>query len=249
MPTKAELELELQKLSRQVAKFERPQEEPSVTTELEELRHQYKILEQKCAELELSLEEEHMARQVTETVASEVKQELLLHKERFERCVDQIREEIENTHKRESDAQADLIGMLKLKLTKVSSDCSLTNARTYMGVSHKAPTCTIGRGLDTNPSHPVSREETPRDTVSSETQVTHVFSHGTTKLSTQADERPQASALPQLPTFGGKGQDDGDSYDKWLHKLDRHAALQKWSPYEKLLQLVPLLFFDYAGLK
>jgi len=149
MPTEAELERELQKLRQQVAEFECRKEEPSVTTELEELRHQYKILEQKCAELELSLEEEHTARQVAEIVASEVKQELLLHEERFERRVDQIREEIENTHKRESDAQADLIGMLKLKFTEVSGDCSLTNACTYTGVSHKVPTCT------THPSRPV----------------------------------------------------------------------------------------------
>jgi len=52
----------------------------------------------------------------------------------------------------------------------------------------------------------------------------------------QADEQPQASALPQLPKFGGKGQDDGDSYDRWLRKLDRYAVLQKWSPHEKLQQ-------------
>ena len=114
MPTKAELEREVRKLRRQVAEFERrgqEQEESkdsSVATQLDELRQQYNILERRCAELEHMLEEEHMARLAAETVASEVKQELLMYEERCDRRVSQIKEEIESAHKRESDAQADL---------------------------------------------------------------------------------------------------------------------------------------------
>ena len=55
--------------------------------------------------------EEHTARQAAETVVSEVKQELLMYDERFDGRVSQIREEIESTHKRKSDAEADLNGI------------------------------------------------------------------------------------------------------------------------------------------
>ena len=125
------------------------------------------------------LEEEHMARQAAETVASEVKQELIMYEERCDRRVSQIREEIESVHKHESDAQADLIGMLKLKLTEVSGDYSMTNARAHTGVSHKSPTYTVGRGLDTYPSLSVSREGTPSDTGSTVTERTRNISHRT----------------------------------------------------------------------
>ena len=176
------------------------------------------------------LEEEHMARQAAETVTSEVKQEFLMYEERFDRHVSQIREEIESTHKHESDAQADLVGMLKLKLTKVSSDYSMTNAHAHMGVIHKSPTYTVGRGLDIYPSFSISWEETSSDTGSTVTEGTRIIyiSHRTT-LPVQEDELAndgsQITSLPQLPMFGNKGQDDGDSYDRWLCKLDCHAVL------------------------
>ena len=218
------------------------QEEPrdsSVATQLDKLRQQYNILEQRCAELEHMLEEEHTARQDAETVASEVKQELLMYDERYDRYVSQIREEIESTHKRESDTQADLICMLKLKFTKVSGDYSMTNARAHTGVSYKSSTYTVGRALDMHPSLLVSREGTPSDTSSTVTEGTRIISHRST-LPVQADELindgSQITSLSQLPMFGNKGQGEGDSYDRWHHKLDCHAALQKWSLHEKLLQ-------------
>ena len=124
-----------------MAEFERheqEQEEPkdsSVATQLDELRQQYNILEWRCTELEHMLEEEHMARQAAETVASEVKQELLMYEERCDRRVSQIREEI--------------------------GDYSMTNACAHTGVSHKSPAYTVGRGLDTYPSLSVSQEGHP----------------------------------------------------------------------------------------
>ena len=185
------------------------------------------------------LVEEHTAGQAAETVASEVKQELLMYEEQFDRRVSQIKEEIESAHKRESDTQEDLIGILKLKLTEVSGDHSIMNARAHTGVSHKSPTYMVGRGLDTHPSLSVLREGTLSDTGSTVTEGTCIISHRSA-LTVQADELTndgaQITGLPQLPMFGNKGQDNGDSYDRGLRKLDHHTVLQKWSPREKLLQ-------------
>ena len=129
--------------------------------------------------------------------------------------------------------------MLKLKLTKLSSDYSMTNARAYTGVSHKSSMYTVSRGLDTHSSLSISRERTPSNTGSTVTEGTRIISHRPA-LPVQADklfgEGSQITGLSQLPMFGNKGQDDGDSYNRWLHKLDRHAAWQKWSPREKLVQ-------------
>jgi len=143
MPTKAELEREVRRLRRQVAKFERREPTPgesrdsSLRTELEDLKRQYNILEQRCTELELMVEEvNNAARQATEMAAKEAQ---TIGDERLNRRVSQIREEIESAHKRESDAQVDLIGMLKLKLTKVSGDYSVTDTHAYTGVSYKSP--------------------------------------------------------------------------------------------------------------
>ena len=106
--------------------------------------------------------------------------------ERFNRRVSQIREEIESAHKRECDAQADLIGMLKLKLTEISGDYSITKARAHTEVSHKSPSYTVSRGLDTYPSLSVSREGIPSDAGSTVTEGTRI-SHRTALL-VQADE-------------------------------------------------------------
>jgi len=51
-----------------------------------------------------------------------------------------------------------------------------------------------------------------------------------------ADDSLPKSSLPHPPIFGKKGQDNGDSFDRWLRKPDCHAAPQRWSPCEKLLQ-------------
>ena len=68
------------------------------------------------------VEEANATRQAAEMVANEAQ---TIGDERLNRSVSQIREEIESAHKRESDAQANLIDMLKLKLTKVSSGYSV----------------------------------------------------------------------------------------------------------------------------
>ena len=77
------------------------------------------------------------------------------------------------------------------------------------------------------------------DTDSTVTERTRIILHRTA-LAVQEDEfandGSQITSLPQLPMFGNKGQDDGDSYDRWLRKLDRHVSLQKWSLREKMLQ-------------
>ena len=235
MPTKAELEREVRKLRRQVAEFERSRDS-SLHTKLEYLKRQYNILEQRCTELELMVEEANAARQAAEMAAKEAQ---TIGDERLNRRVSQIREEIESAHKRESDAQVDLIGMLKLKLTKVSGDYSVTDTHAYTGVSYKSPAYPHGQGLDAH-SGTVSREVSPSYVGSSVSERTRIKSHSS-RLPVPSDESGVSdgmpkSGLPQLPMFGSKGQDDGDALDRWLRKLDRHAALQKWSPREKLLQ-------------
>lgn len=68
-----------------------------------------------------------------------------------------------------------------------------------------------------------------------------IFTHPTQQASDIAvlthDSVPvQHMNLPPLPTFGGKGQDDGDAFDQWCCKFDRYAELQKWSSQDELLQ-------------
>jgi len=97
-----------------VAEFERcdpiprESEDSLLCTKLEDLKRQYNILEQRCTELELMLEEANSARQVAEMVAKEAH---AIGDERLNRRVRQTMEEIESAHKPTSDAQADLIDM------------------------------------------------------------------------------------------------------------------------------------------
>ena len=65
------------------------------------------------------LVEAHTARQMTKMVVTEAREALKRNEETFDRRICQIRGEIQSAHQREGDTQADLIGMLKLKLTEV----------------------------------------------------------------------------------------------------------------------------------
>jgi len=61
-----------------------------------------------------------------------------LHDKRFERCVNQMREEIESTHTCEGGAQIVCLNY------EISGDYSMMNTHTYTGVSHKSPMYTVG---------------------------------------------------------------------------------------------------------
>ena len=54
--------------------------------------------------------------------------------------------------------------------------------------------------------------------------------------STQGAVLVQHANLPPLVMFGGKGQDDGEAFNKWCCKLDLFAQLKKWNKQDKLLQ-------------
>ena len=44
--------------------------------------------------------------------------------------------------------------------------------------------------------------------------------------------------LPSLSTFSGEeSKDDGETFDRWVRRLEKHAELERWSEREKLLQL------------
>ena len=42
--------------------------------------------------------------------------------------------------------------------------------------------------------------------------------------------------LPALAKFSGEERDDGDTFDRWVRRLEKHAELQQWSERGKLLQ-------------
>ena len=44
--------------------------------------------------------------------------------------------------------------------------------------------------------------------------------------------------LPLLSTFSGEERkDDGETFDRWVRRLEKHAELERWNEREKLLQL------------
>ncbi len=44
--------------------------------------------------------------------------------------------------------------------------------------------------------------------------------------------------LPRIPMFTGKEKtSEEDTFERWVHKLEWHTELERWSKREKLVQL------------
>ena len=56
----------------------------------------------------------------------------------------------------------------------------------------------------------------------------------TEDMSIMAGSRGNHTSLPTLPPFAGEeSKDDGESFDQWIHQLERHAELERWSDRKK----------------
>ena len=154
MPTKAELERQVKSLKLELANAlaetrGTPDEEAAEVTEL---RQRNESLCTQLSELQAQLELEKSARQKAELALLEKQQTLVpeLEQERTRgvtQATEQLRQDLEHRHRREMDAQSELIGMLKLQVHALSTG---TSDASVGRINNDPPPSNDSRGLDTH---------------------------------------------------------------------------------------------------
>jgi len=226
MPTKAELERKIADLRRQLQTATEKEHESQET--IIELRQ---LVTQQETTLEETLRERDDAVGQLEARLSEMSSEI---EYRVQQEVENVRQTMVAAHQREVETQADLIGMLKDKLSMYEGNLSLAS---------------VGRNDDPRPSRDlphVSNYSVATDVDSEASLVVPTHYKPTPAPRTQchakptpAPRKPKArptAQLPPLPMFGSTDTDDGDAFNRWINKLHRHAQLQQWTEHETLLQ-------------
>ena len=158
------------------------------------------------------LESEQSTRYEAEMALLEKQQALVeLEREttlRLTQATEQLRQDLENRHKREIKAQMELIGMLRLQTHTRSTD---TPDESVGRINNDPPPSSYSRGLDTH--H----------------EGVHQVSPNSARHDSKIDTSPRSAgptqqiSLPPLSTFNGKEHDNGDAFDRWSRKLRRYA--------------------------
>ena len=237
MPTKLELRQQVEELSRSLRQAEEERDEALERAEeadlrAEELQGEKERLQKKLAEALESHEEE--AESTLENEKSHVRLlEAELEKARdeidrlewqrevaerdLELSVARAREGTRVDHKKELETREELIALLKEKVQLLTKGQALAKPAPAEPVSGSGSE-TAAVSVVTVPTK--SCEDTPKEKV------------------TARNGRSTRMSLPTLSPFSGdESKDDGESFDRWIRRLERHAELEQWTDREKLVHL------------
>ena len=123
-----------------------------------------------------------------------------------------LRAEMQRVHSQELKIRDDLIQLLKAKVASLETVLQDGKADPAVVASASA-----------TPVQPMS-EEPPEEQV------------GESRPGVQSITAPRKVTLPAIPRFSGERSEDG-AFERWTKKLARHAELERWTKWEKLLQL------------